>query len=68
MNAFKDCWIDSKLFKSLEDQRIETERLAEVAARIAQQADELDQEDAPNADVLMIDYQEDGEPSSDKGK
>ncbi|CAJ2672550.1 unnamed protein product [Trifolium pratense] len=68
LNAFKDCWVDSKLFKSLEDQRIETERLAEAAARLAQQADELHQEDAPEADVLMIDYQEDGEPSSDKGK
>ncbi|CAJ2644893.1 unnamed protein product [Trifolium pratense] len=68
LNAFKDCWVDSKLFKSLEDQRIENERLAEAAARLAQQADELDQEDASDADVLMIDYQEDGEPSSDKGK
>ncbi|XP_045791417.1 uncharacterized protein LOC123886122 [Trifolium pratense] len=68
LTAFKDCWVDSKLFKSLEDQRIENERLAEAAARIAQQADELNQEDAPDADVLMIDYQEDGEPSSDKGK
>ncbi|PNX69325.1 hypothetical protein L195_g064380, partial [Trifolium pratense] len=55
LNAFKDCWVDSKLFKCLEDQRIETERLAEAAARISQQADELDQEDAPDADVLMID-------------
>ncbi|XP_045791187.1 uncharacterized protein LOC123885891 [Trifolium pratense] len=68
LTAFKDCWVDSKLFKSLEDQRIENERLAEAAARIAQQADELNQEDAPDADVLMIDYQEDGEPSSDTGK
>ncbi|CAJ2653111.1 unnamed protein product [Trifolium pratense] len=68
LTAFKDCWVDSKLFKSLEDQRIENERLAEAAARIAQLADELNQEDAPDADVLMIDYQEDGEPSSDKGK
>ncbi|CAJ2638234.1 unnamed protein product [Trifolium pratense] len=68
LTAFKDCWVDSKLFKSLGDQRIENERLAEAAARIAQQADELNQEDAPDADVLMIDYQEDGEPSSDKGK
>ncbi|XP_045801129.1 uncharacterized protein LOC123895000 [Trifolium pratense] len=68
LTAFKDCWVDSKLFKSLEDQRIENERLAEAAARIAQQADEMNQEDAPDADVLMIDYQEDGEPSSNKGK
>ncbi|CAJ2637530.1 unnamed protein product [Trifolium pratense] len=68
LTAFKDCWVDSKLFKSLEDQRIANERLAEAAARLAQQADELNQEDAPDADVLMIDYQEDGEPSSDKGK
>ncbi|PNX63504.1 hypothetical protein L195_g061660, partial [Trifolium pratense] len=68
LNAFKDCWIDSKLFKSLEDQRIETERLAEAAERLAQEAAVLHQEDAQEADVLMIDYQEDGEPSSDKGK
>ncbi|PNX68187.1 hypothetical protein L195_g063868, partial [Trifolium pratense] len=42
--------------------------MAEAAARIAQLADELHQEDAPDADTLMIDYQEVGEPSSDKGK
>ncbi|PNX81636.1 hypothetical protein L195_g037660 [Trifolium pratense] len=68
LTAFKEFWVDSKLFKSLEDQRIENERIAEAAARIAQLADEQNQEDAPDADVLMIDYQEDGETSSDKGK
>ncbi|PNX66580.1 hypothetical protein L195_g063120, partial [Trifolium pratense] len=25
MSAFQECWVDSKLFKSLEDQRIENE-------------------------------------------
>ncbi|CAJ2641629.1 unnamed protein product [Trifolium pratense] len=55
-------------FAAVSAARIENERLAEAAARLAQQADELNQEDAPDADVLMIDYQEDGEPSSDKGK
>ncbi|PNX60518.1 hypothetical protein L195_g060219, partial [Trifolium pratense] len=44
LNVFKDCWVDSKLFKSLEDQRIETDRLAEAAARLAQEADVLHQE------------------------
>ncbi|CAJ2661641.1 unnamed protein product [Trifolium pratense] len=68
MSAFKECWVDSKLFKSLEDQRIENERLAEAAARIAEEIPELNQEDAPDADILMIDYPEEGEPSSDKGK
>ncbi|PNX67812.1 hypothetical protein L195_g063692, partial [Trifolium pratense] len=60
--------VDSKLFKSLEDQRIENERLAETAARLAKEIPELNQEDAPDADILMIDYPEDGEPSSEKGK
>ncbi|CAJ2651116.1 unnamed protein product [Trifolium pratense] len=68
MTAFKECWVDSKLFKNLEDQRIENERLAEAAARLAEEIPELNQEDAPDADILMIDYPEDGEPSSDKGK
>ncbi|PNX58901.1 hypothetical protein L195_g059418, partial [Trifolium pratense] len=63
LNAFKDCWVDSKLFKSLEAQRIETERLAQAAERLVQEAAVL-----PNDDVLMLDYQEDGGPSSDKGK
>ncbi|CAJ2652376.1 unnamed protein product [Trifolium pratense] len=76
MSVFKECWVDSKLFKSLEDQRIENERLEEAAARVAQLANELHQEDAPEEDVLdvlnqndvlMIDYPEEGEPS-DKGK
>ncbi|CAJ2642237.1 unnamed protein product [Trifolium pratense] len=68
MSAFKECWVDSKLFKSLEDQRIENERLAEAAARLAEEIPELNQEDDPDADILMIDYPEEGEPSSDKGK
>ncbi|PNX69135.1 hypothetical protein L195_g064297, partial [Trifolium pratense] len=29
LSTFKDCWIDSTLLQSLEDQRIENERLAE---------------------------------------
>ncbi|CAJ2635482.1 unnamed protein product [Trifolium pratense] len=68
MSVFKECWVDSKLFKSLEDQRIENERLAEAAARLAEEISEMNQEDAPNADILMIDYPKEGEPSSDKGK
>ncbi|PNX88266.1 hypothetical protein L195_g044369, partial [Trifolium pratense] len=56
LHVFKNCWVDSKLFKCLEDQRIETERIAQEAAL-------LDQEQ-----VLMIDYPEDGGSSSDKGK
>ncbi|CAJ2634777.1 unnamed protein product [Trifolium pratense] len=68
MSVFKECWVDSKLFKSLEDQRIENERLAEAAARLAEEIPELNQEVAPGADILMIDYPEEGEPSSDKGK
>ncbi|CAJ2628114.1 unnamed protein product [Trifolium pratense] len=56
------------LFKSLEDQRIENERLAEAAARLAEEIPELNQEDDQDADILMIDYPEEGEPSSDKGK
>ncbi|CAJ2638149.1 unnamed protein product [Trifolium pratense] len=68
MSVFKECWVDSKLFKSLEDQRIENERLAEAAARLAEEIPELNQEDDPDADILMIDYPEEGEPSSDKGK
>ncbi|CAJ2645069.1 unnamed protein product [Trifolium pratense] len=77
LSAFKVCWIDSKLFQSLEAHRVEKERLEEAAARVAQLANELHQEDAPEEDVLdvlnqddvlMIEYQEEGEPSSDKGK
>ncbi|CAJ2671174.1 unnamed protein product [Trifolium pratense] len=75
MSAFKDCWVDSTLLQSLEDQRIENERLAEAAARLAAETSELNQEDATDdvlasqdqEDVLMIDYPEEGEPS-DKGK
>ncbi|PNX89527.1 hypothetical protein L195_g045647, partial [Trifolium pratense] len=63
LNTFKDCWVDSKLFKSLEAQRIESGRLAPTAERIAQEAVVLHQED-----VLMLDYQEDGGSSSDKCK
>ncbi|XP_045791745.1 uncharacterized protein LOC123886473 [Trifolium pratense] len=67
MSAFKECWIDSKLFQSLEAHRVEKERLEEAAARVAQLANELHQEDAPEEDVLdvlnqddvlMIDYPE----------
>ncbi|CAJ2657512.1 unnamed protein product [Trifolium pratense] len=76
LNAFKSSesgviWIDSKLFQSLEAQRSESERLEEAAARVAQLANEVHQEDVlasqNQEDVLMIDYPEDGEPS-DKGK
>ncbi|CAJ2645698.1 unnamed protein product [Trifolium pratense] len=75
LSAFKDCWVDSTLLQSLEDQRIEYERLAEAAARLAEETSELNQEDATDdvlasqdqEDVLMIDYPEEGEPS-DKGK
>ncbi|MCH95460.1 hypothetical protein A2U01_0016436, partial [Trifolium medium] len=79
MSEFKDCWVDSTLLQRLEDQRIETERLEEAAARVAELANELHNEDATEEDVLdvlasqnqedvlMIDYPEEGEPS-DKGK
>ncbi|CAJ2645570.1 unnamed protein product [Trifolium pratense] len=71
MSVFKECWIDSKLFQSLEAHRVEKERLEEAAARVAQLANELHQEDVLDVlnqdDVLMIDYPEEGE-SSDKGK
>ncbi|CAJ2645229.1 unnamed protein product [Trifolium pratense] len=79
MSEFKDCWVDSTLLQRLEDQRIETERLEEAAARVAELANELHHEDATEddvldvlasqdqEDVLMIDYPEEGEPS-DKGK
>ncbi|MCI84185.1 hypothetical protein A2U01_0105461, partial [Trifolium medium] len=63
---FKDCWVDSTLLQSLEDQRIENERLAEAAARLAEELPEITQEDATDdvlasqnqEDVLMIDYPE----------
>ncbi|CAJ2637997.1 unnamed protein product [Trifolium pratense] len=76
LSAFKDCWVDSTLLQRLEDQRIENERLEEAAARVAELANELHNEDATEEDVLnvlnqddvlMIDYPEEGEPS-DKGK
>ncbi|CAJ2667997.1 unnamed protein product [Trifolium pratense] len=76
LNAFKSSesgviWIDSKLFQSLAAQRSESERLEEAAARVAQLANEVHQEDVlasqNQEDVLMIDYPEEGEPS-DKGK
>ncbi|PNX69815.1 hypothetical protein L195_g064605, partial [Trifolium pratense] len=38
------------------------------AARLAEEIPELNQEVAPDDDILMIDYPEEGEPSSDKGK
>ncbi|PNX56432.1 hypothetical protein L195_g058203, partial [Trifolium pratense] len=59
LNVFKNCWVDSKLFTSLEAQRIESERLAQETEEIAQEAATLHQED-----VLMIDYTEDGGSSS----
>ncbi|PNX68647.1 hypothetical protein L195_g064074, partial [Trifolium pratense] len=34
-NVFKNCWVDSKLFKSLEAQKIEAERIAQETERIA---------------------------------
>ncbi|PNX64974.1 hypothetical protein L195_g054299, partial [Trifolium pratense] len=63
LHVFKNCWVDSNLFKSLEDQRIETERIAQEAAL-------LNQEQVPviKEQVLMIDYSEDGGSPSDKGK
>ncbi|CAJ2633264.1 unnamed protein product [Trifolium pratense] len=76
LSAFKVCWVDSKLFQSLEAHRVEKERLEEAAARVAQLANELHHEDATEEDVLnvlnqddvlMIEYPEEGEPS-DKGK
>ncbi|CAJ2652132.1 unnamed protein product [Trifolium pratense] len=76
LHAFKSSesgviWIDSQLFQSLEAQRSESERLEEAAARVAQLANEVHQEDVlasqNQEDVLMIDYPEEGEPS-DKGK
>ncbi|CAJ2637790.1 unnamed protein product [Trifolium pratense] len=75
LSAFNDCWVDSTLLHRLEDQRIENERLAEAAARLAEELPEINQEDATDDvlaslnqdDVLMIDYPEEGEPS-DKGK
>ncbi|CAJ2645748.1 unnamed protein product [Trifolium pratense] len=75
LSAFNDCWVDSTLLQRLEDQRIENERLAEAAARLAEELPEINQEDATDDvlaslnqdDVLMIDYPEEGEPS-DKGK
>ncbi|XP_045798065.1 uncharacterized protein LOC123892318 [Trifolium pratense] len=56
LNVFKNCWVDSKLFKSLEAQMTESERLAQVTEEIAQEAATLHQED-----VLML---EAGESSS----
>ncbi|CAJ2640633.1 unnamed protein product [Trifolium pratense] len=76
LSAFKDCWVDSTILQRLEDHRIENERLEEAAARVAELANELHNEDATEEDVLnvlnqddvlMIDYPEEGEPS-DKGK
>ncbi|CAJ2673835.1 unnamed protein product [Trifolium pratense] len=79
MSEFKDCWVDSTLLHRLEDQRFETARLEEAAARVADLANELHNEDTTEddvldvlasqnqEDVLMIDYPEAGEPS-DKGK
>ncbi|PNX63898.1 hypothetical protein L195_g053745, partial [Trifolium pratense] len=63
LNVFKNCWVDSKLFKGLEAQRIESERLAQATEKIAQEAALLHQEE-----VLMLGYTEDGGSSSDKGK
>ncbi|PNX59962.1 hypothetical protein L195_g051685, partial [Trifolium pratense] len=56
LHVFNNCLVDSKLFKCLEDQRIETERIAQEAALLNQ------------GQVLMIDYPEDSGSSSDKGK
>ncbi|PNX66670.1 hypothetical protein L195_g055215, partial [Trifolium pratense] len=56
-------WVNSKLFKCLEDQRIETERIAQETALLTQEQVPMIEEQ-----VLMIDYSEDGESSSDKGK
>ncbi|PNX69360.1 hypothetical protein L195_g064396, partial [Trifolium pratense] len=63
LNVFKNCWVDSKLFKNLESQRIESERLAQATGKIAQEAAILHQEE-----VLMLGFSEDDGSSSDKGK
>ncbi|PNX77356.1 hypothetical protein L195_g033320 [Trifolium pratense] len=63
LKMFKNCWVDSKLFKSSEDQRIESERIAQETERIAQEAALLNQKE-----VLMLGFSEDGGSSSDKGK
>ncbi|PNX66898.1 hypothetical protein L195_g055337, partial [Trifolium pratense] len=63
LNVFKNCWVDSKLFKSLEDQKIESERIAQETERIAQEAVLLNQQE-----VLMLGFSEDDGSSSDKGK
>ncbi|PNX69636.1 hypothetical protein L195_g064522, partial [Trifolium pratense] len=51
LNAFKECWMDSTLLKSLDAQRIETKRLTQEAERIAQEAIVMHQDD-----VIMLDY------------
>ncbi|PNX64988.1 hypothetical protein L195_g054306 [Trifolium pratense] len=63
LNVFKNCWVDSKLFKSLDDQRIESERIAQETERIASEAELQNQQE-----VLMLGFSEDDGSSSDKGK
>ncbi|PNX69159.1 hypothetical protein L195_g056563 [Trifolium pratense] len=63
LNVFKNCWVDSKLFKSLEDQRIESARISQETERIASEAELLNQQE-----VLMLGFSEDDGSSSDKGK
>ncbi|PNX99121.1 hypothetical protein L195_g022384 [Trifolium pratense] len=58
LQAFKICWIDSKLFQSLDNQRIESQRLEEAADRVAKLVNELPQEDIPEDDVLAIQNQD----------
>ncbi|XP_045809769.1 uncharacterized protein LOC123904122 [Trifolium pratense] len=63
LHVLNNFWVNSKLFKCLEDQRIETERIAQETALLTQEQVPMIEEQ-----VLMIDYSEDGESSSDKGK
>ncbi|PNX66517.1 hypothetical protein L195_g063088, partial [Trifolium pratense] len=59
LSSFKDCWVDSTILQSLEDQRIENERLEDAAARVAELAQELHNEDATEEDVLNVLNQDD---------
>ncbi|PNX88110.1 hypothetical protein L195_g044211, partial [Trifolium pratense] len=56
LQAFRDCRVESELFSRLEAQRIETERIAQEAALLAQEQ------------VLLLEYPEDAVSTSVKGK